>query len=209
MPVSVMSVIATPSIVQTASCGRVPFETKFDCWPVSLPPTLTRSTSTPLTERSSENGSREVGMLVSSSIVTLVDVPVCLASTIGDAAVTLTVSVSVPIASVTGSSTVWPTPTITRSRTLVVKPCSVDVSLYVAGRELEEAVASLGIGGERLADVGALDRHGDAGQREPGGVADAPGDDSGGSLGDRRKGDEKQTSERETELLERHLTYPL
>ena len=124
-----MSVMATPSSVQTASCGRVPFETKLDCWPVSLPPTLTRSTSTPLTERSSENGSREVGMLASSSSVTLVAVPVCLASTIGDGAVTLTVSVTAPIASVTGSSTVWPTATMTWSRTLVVKPCSAEVSL--------------------------------------------------------------------------------
>jgi hypothetical protein len=128
-PVSVMSVIATPSMVQTASCGRVPFETKLDCCPVSFPPMLTRSTRTPFTERSRENGSRDVGMLVSSSMVTLVAVPVWRASTIGDGAVTLTVSVSVPTASVTGSSTVWPTPTTTRSRTLVANPVSADVSL--------------------------------------------------------------------------------
>ena len=73
-----------PSIVQTASCGRVPFDAKLDCWPVSLPPMFTRSTSTPGTDRISANGSREVGMFVSSSAVTFVAVPVCLASTIGD-----------------------------------------------------------------------------------------------------------------------------
>jgi hypothetical protein len=39
-----------------------------------------------LTVRSSENGSRDVGMLVSSSIVTLVAVPVWRVSTIGDGA---------------------------------------------------------------------------------------------------------------------------
>ena len=57
-----MSVMLMPSIVQTASCGRVPFDAKFDCWPVSLPPMFTRSTSTPGTERISANGSREVGI---------------------------------------------------------------------------------------------------------------------------------------------------
>ena len=62
-----MSVTSTPSSVQLASCGRVPFEAKFDCWPVSLPPMLTRSTSTPGTLRISANGSREVGIFWSSS----------------------------------------------------------------------------------------------------------------------------------------------
>ena len=44
--------------------------------------------------RISENGSREVGIFDSSSAVKLVAVPVCLASTIGDAAATVIVSVS-------------------------------------------------------------------------------------------------------------------
>ena len=87
-----MSVIATPSSVHTASCGRVPFDAKFDCWPVSLPPTLTRSTSTPLIERSSENGSREDGTFESSSAVMFVVTPVCAASTTGVGAFTTTVS---------------------------------------------------------------------------------------------------------------------
>src|SRR5437763_13870041 len=103
-----MSVTATPSIVHTASCGRVPFDAKLDCWPVSLPPTLTRSTRTPGTERISENGSRDVGIFASSSAVTLVAVPVCFASTIGDGAVTFTVAVIAPICSVVRGATVGP-----------------------------------------------------------------------------------------------------
>src|SRR4029077_14715413 len=71
-----MSVMLIPSIVHTTSWGRVPLEAKLDCWPVSLPPMLTRSTSTPGTPRSSAKGSRDVGILLSSSEVKLVDVPV-------------------------------------------------------------------------------------------------------------------------------------
>ena len=100
-----MSVISMPSIVQTASCGRVPFDAKFDCWPVSLPPMLTRSTSTPGTERISANGSREVGIFVSSSVVKLVAVPVALVSMTGDSPVTVIVSATVAIFSDSGSST--------------------------------------------------------------------------------------------------------
>ena len=110
-----MSVMLTPSIVQTASCGRVPLDAKFDCWPVSLPPMLTRSTSTPGTERISANGSREVGIFVSSSLVKLVAVPVALVSMIGDSPLTVIVSATAASRSVIGSSTLRPT-TTARSR---------------------------------------------------------------------------------------------
>jgi hypothetical protein len=129
VPVSAMSVIATPSSVQTASCGRVPLVAKFDCWPVSLPPTLTRSTSTPGTVRISENGSREVGIFESSSAVKFVAVPVCLASTIGEGALTVIVSVTALICIATGTLTVLPRSSTTFSRTSVAKPCSAAVTL--------------------------------------------------------------------------------
>jgi len=124
-----MSVTSTPSSVQLASCGRVPFAAKFDCWPVSLPPMLTRSTSTPGTLRISANGSREVGIFCSSSAVKLVDVPVALVSTIGDCPLTVTVSASVATFIATGRSLVEPTDTTTSSWTLVAKPGSAAVTL--------------------------------------------------------------------------------
>jgi hypothetical protein len=118
-----------PSIVHTASCGRVPFDAKLDCWPVSLPPMFTRSTSTPGTERISANGSREVGIRVSSSDVKLVEVPVALMSMTGDSPLTVIVSATVAIFNASGSSTLRPTETMTLSRTMVVKPWSAAVIL--------------------------------------------------------------------------------
>jgi hypothetical protein len=117
-----MSVITTPSSVHTVSCGRVPLETTVGAWPVSLPPTLTRSSSTPGTDRISENGSREVGMCVSSPAVKFVAVPIARRSTSGAAVVTTTVSVTDPTLSVSGSSTFRPTATTTFSRVRVAKP---------------------------------------------------------------------------------------
>ncbi len=90
-----MSVTSTPSSVQLASWGRVPFDAKFDCCPVSFPPMFTRSTSTPGTPRISANGSLDVGIFVSSSDVKFVAVPVALVSTTGDAPLTVTVSATV------------------------------------------------------------------------------------------------------------------
>src|SRR3954468_1613584 len=94
---------------------------------------LTRSTRTPGTEGINQNGSRDVGIFVSSSAVKLVDVPVALVSITGDSPLTVIVSATCAIFSVTGSSTLLPTDTATPSRTTVVKPGSVTVSLYGPG----------------------------------------------------------------------------
>ena len=82
-----MSVMTTPSRLHTASLGSAPLPKKFDCWPLSLPATLTRSTSTPGTVRMSAHGSRELGICDSSSLVMVVAVPVRLVSTTGVSAV--------------------------------------------------------------------------------------------------------------------------
>src|SRR5204863_9484135 len=125
-----------PSIVHTASAGRVPFDWKFDCWPVSLPAMLTRSTITPGTVRSSAHGSRDVGITLSSSDVKLVAVPVVLVSTIGDSPVTVTVSATAATVKLIGNSTFLPTTTTRFSRTSVEKPVSAAVSLYGPGARL-------------------------------------------------------------------------
>ena len=54
-----MSIDGPPSVLR-----RVPFDAKLDCWPVSFPPMLTQSTSTPATVRIKANGSRLVGVFV-------------------------------------------------------------------------------------------------------------------------------------------------
>jgi hypothetical protein len=104
----------------------VPFETTVGAWPVSLPPTLTRSSSTPGTERTSENGSRAVGIFASSSLENVVAVPVAVRSRIGAGAETVTVSMNGATRSSIGASTLRPTATMT-SRTAVRKPESVTV----------------------------------------------------------------------------------
>ena len=124
-----MSVTTMPSSVQTASCGRVPFDAKLDCCPVSLPPMLTRSTSTPGTDRINANGSRDVGIFCSSSDVKLVAVPVFFTSTIGLAPVTVIVSATDATRIDTGRLTFLPPSMITFSRTFVVKPESATVNL--------------------------------------------------------------------------------
>ena len=178
-----MSVIATPSSVQTASCGRVPLVAKFDCWPVSLPPMLTRSTSTPGTERISENGSREVGIFDSSSAVKFVAVPVCLPSTIGDGAATVIVSVNA--ADLHRHRQVDGLAEVQHDVLADVRREALERGghLVGAGRQLEKAVSSLAVGRERLGDVDSLERHGHAGQRQAGGVEDAAGNGPRGGLG--------------------------
>ena len=121
-----------------ASCGRVPFDAKFDCWPVSLPPMLTRSTSTPGTLRISANGSRDVGIFVSSSVVKLVAVPVTLVSTIGDSPVTVIDSATVASFSDTEMSASRPTATITPSCLIPAKPGDLERHAVRAGRLVEE-----------------------------------------------------------------------
>jgi hypothetical protein len=124
-----MSVITTPSIVQTASAGRVPLDWKFDCCPVSLPAMFTRSTITPGTVRRSAHGSRDVGTFSSSDCVKLVAVPVAFASTIGDSPLTVIVSCTVATFMRIGMSTFDPTTTTIPSRTIVLKPVSSAVIL--------------------------------------------------------------------------------
>jgi hypothetical protein len=85
---------------------------------------LTRSTSTPGTLRISANGSRDVGIFVSSSVVKLVAVPVTLVSTIGESPVTTIVSATVASFSVTEMSASRPTATITPSRLMPPNPAS-------------------------------------------------------------------------------------
>ena len=128
-----MSVMTTPSIVHTASRGLVPFDWKFDCWPVSFPPMFTRSTSTPGTVRRSAHGSRDVGIISSSFWLKLVAVPIALVSTIGDSPDTVTVSWTDATLMVIGRSTLWPTATTMPSRMKVVKPSSSASSRYNPG----------------------------------------------------------------------------
>jgi hypothetical protein len=68
--------MTTPSRLQVVSLASAPFEKTFDCCPLSLPATLTRSTMTPGTVRIRAQGSREVGICSSSSFEMVVEVPV-------------------------------------------------------------------------------------------------------------------------------------
>ena len=77
------------------SSSSVPLPMKLDCCPLSLPAMLTRSTITPGTVRSTAQGSRELGTWCSSSVLSVVPVPVFLVSMTGVSAVTVTVSSTV------------------------------------------------------------------------------------------------------------------
>jgi hypothetical protein len=81
----------------------------------------------------SANGSREVGIFVSSSDVKFVEVPVAFVSITGDSPLTVIVSATCAIFSCIGSSTLLPTDTTTPSRTMVVKPGRTAVTLYGPG----------------------------------------------------------------------------
>ena len=74
------------------SSGEAPLAVKLDCWPASLPAMLTRSTSTPGTVFSTAQGSRPCGTCVSSSLVSVVEVPTFFVSTTGVSSVTVTLS---------------------------------------------------------------------------------------------------------------------
>ena len=110
------------------SLSVVPLPTKLDCWPLSLPPTLTRSTMTPGTVLSTAQGSFDCGVLSSSAVVSVVDVPVFLMSTTGVAAVTITVSEMPPTVSVKGMALLTPVLTMT-SRDCFVNPASSTVTV--------------------------------------------------------------------------------
>ena len=94
---------------------------------------LTRSTSTPGTLRISANGSRDVGIFVSSSVVKLVAVPVTLVSTIGDSPVTVIDSATVASFNVTEMLASRPTATITPSCLMLAKPASSNDTVYGPG----------------------------------------------------------------------------
>ena len=74
-PPDVVSVMTTPSRFHIVSVASAPLPTNPDCWPDSLPPTLTRSTVTPGTVLSSAHGSFDCGVLCSSPCVSVVNVP--------------------------------------------------------------------------------------------------------------------------------------
>jgi len=66
-----MSVITTPSTDHTDWAMNEPGPVKAACWPLSVPPTLTRSVSTPGVACSTDHGSRELGTRTSSSPLTI------------------------------------------------------------------------------------------------------------------------------------------
>src|SRR5436190_13483757 len=103
---------------------------KLDCWPLSLPATLTRSTSTPGIVRMRAQGSRELGTSSSSSLLMVVDVPVRLVSTIGVSDCTVIVSSTDATLRVNGTFTLVFPVTVT-SRLTVEKPVRPTVSLWV------------------------------------------------------------------------------
>src|SRR6476646_1508197 len=127
-PPDVVSVIATPSRFHIVSAKSDPLPTKLDCWPDSLPPTLTRSTITPGTVFSIAQGSFDCGVERSSSAVSVVVVPIFLTSTTGDSAVTVTDS-STDFTAI-GNAILVLTPVVTiTSRSILLKPLRFAVTL--------------------------------------------------------------------------------
>ena len=201
-PPDVVSVMTTPSRFHIVSVASEPLPTKPDCWPDSLPPTLTRSTVTPGTVLSSAHGSFDCGVLCSSACVSVVSVPIFLTSTTGVSAVTVTVS----------SSDF--TDHRERQRRVdaggnnhlafhLVEAAQVRRHLVGAGIQVEEAELTLGIGdgGSRLAaDRDRGERHVDARKDGAALIGDRAVDVAAGNLrvGARReRGQDK--SERHTE----------
>ena len=127
-PIADMSVTTTPSRLQVASLGSAPLPMKLDCWPLSLPATFTRSTSTPGIVRMSAQGSRELGTFASSSLLIVVPVPVFLVSTAGVSDCTVIVSSTDATLSVNGRFTLVPAATVT-SRLTVENPVRPTLSL--------------------------------------------------------------------------------
>ena len=101
---------------------------KPDCWPLSVPAWLTRSICTPGTVRMNAHGSREFGILLSSSLLTVVPVPIFLVSITGVSASTVTVSATLATLSEKGTSTLTPALTIT-VRWVVAKPPRATVTV--------------------------------------------------------------------------------
>ena len=87
-----MSVITTPSTAHTDWSPSEPGPTYCDCWPLSLPPTLMRSVSTPGVDCRMAQGSRAVGIFSSSVWLTVAPVEIRRSSSSGDSAVTVITS---------------------------------------------------------------------------------------------------------------------
>ncbi len=87
-----MSVITTPSTDHTELVIAEPGPTYSDCWPLLLPPTLTRSMSTPGVVCITVHGSREVGIFCSSVWLTVAPVRIAFSSSSGLSEVTVMTS---------------------------------------------------------------------------------------------------------------------
>ena len=112
-PPDVVSVMTTPSRFHIVSEKSEPLPMNPDCWPLSFPPTFTRSTMTPGTVLSIAHGSFDCGVLCSSSRVSVVAVPTFLKSITGDSAVTCTAVSSAPTVIVNGTVVFTPVVTMT------------------------------------------------------------------------------------------------
>ena len=108
-----MSVIVTPSTFQVFWLESAPLPTYVDCWPLSLPPTLTRSSCTPGTVERMTHGSRAVGMAWSSVWSTTAPVSTLRVSSRAVPPETVTVASMLEILSIVFSSVFWPTETLT------------------------------------------------------------------------------------------------
>ena len=127
------SVIVTPSMFHIVFDPSSPRAATTDCWPLSEPPTLTRSSCTPGTNWRSTHGSLAVGTSFSMARSKFATLPCCRVSSIGVSAVTFTSSCTPATVISIFSSTLVPTPTTTRSRTYGVKPAKAARRVYSPG----------------------------------------------------------------------------
>ncbi len=111
----------------------VPLLLKVDCWPLSVPATLTRSTCTPGTLWSSTHGSRPVGMSLSSSLVITAPVSTLRVSMTGVSLVTVTAAATEESFSVSRSSVFRPRLTATFSRVTTANPVRSSLTVYAPG----------------------------------------------------------------------------
>ena len=126
-----MSVKFTPSTVNVPA--TVPLLLKVDCWPLSLPATLTRSTWTPGTLCSSTHGSRPVGMFLNSSLVMTAPDCTLRVSMTGVSLVTVTAAATVESFIVSRISVLRPRLTATFSRVTTANPARSSLTAYAPG----------------------------------------------------------------------------
>ena len=177
--------IWTPSRFHMVSAAEAPFPTKIDCWPASLPATLTRSTTMPGTVFSTAHGSRPCGTCCSSSRLMVVEVPTRLVSTTGVSAVTVTVSSTVATFMPKVRLAFWPVATID----VAVhggEAAEAHRELVGPGVEVQETEVALGsAGGGSGARVLALQGDAHSGQDGPGLVGHGAVDVAGAASGRR------------------------